>query len=72
MHRLSRLKYQQKSFDFEKNAMILTPNDQFSLHIKGLAEGLQIGNIARVSVEQYYIDMLVEYDSVFKPDNKVV
>ena len=72
LHRLSRLKYQQKSFDFEKNAMILTPNDQFSLHIKGLAEGLQIGNIARVSVEQYYIDMLVEYDSVFKPDNKVV
>lgn len=72
LHRLSRLKYQQKSFDFAKKAMILTPNDQFSLHIKGLAEGLQIGNIARVSVEQYYIDMLVEYDSVFKPDNKVV
>lgn len=72
LHRLSRLKYQQKSFDFEKNAMILTPNDQFSLHIKGLAEGLQIGNIARVSIEQYYIEMLVEYDSVFKPNNKVV
>ena len=72
LHRLSRLKYQQKSFDFTQNAMILTPNDQFSLHIKGLAEGLQIGNIARVSIEQYYIEMLVEYDSVFKPDNKVV
>ena len=70
LHRLSALKYRNNYFDFSSKAMILTPNEQFSLHIKGLAEGLQIGNIHRVSVEQYYIDMLMQYDKVFKPENK--
>ena len=70
LHRLSALKYRNNYFDFSSKAMILTPNEQFSLHIKGLAEGLQIGNIQRVSVEQYYIDMLMQYDKVFKPENK--
>ena len=70
LHRLSALKYRNNYFDFSGKAMILTPNDQFSLHIKGLAEGLQIGNIHRVSVEQYYIDMLIQYDVAFKPENK--
>lgn len=70
LHRLSALKYRNNYFDFSSKAMILTPNEQFSLHIKGLAEGLQIGNIPRVSVEQYYIDMLMQYDKVFKPENK--
>lgn len=70
LHRLSALKYRNNYFDFSSKAMILTPNEQFSLHIKGLAEGLQIGNIHRVSVEQYYINMLMQYDKVFKPENK--
>ena len=70
LHRLSALKYRNNYFDFSSKAMILTPNEQFSLHIKGLAEGLQIGNIHRVSVEQYYIDMLMQYDKMFKPENK--
>ena len=70
LHRLSALKYRNNYFDFSSKAMILTPNEQFSLHIKGLAEGLQIGSIHRVSVEQYYIDMLMQYDKVFKPENK--
>lgn len=42
------------------------------LHIKGLAEGLQIGSVHRISVEQYYLDMLLQYDSAFKPENKIV
>ena len=70
LHRLSALKYRNNYFDFSRKAMILTPNNQFSLHIKGLAEGLQIGNIQRVSVEQYYIDMLMQYDKEFIPKNK--
>lgn len=72
LHRLSSLQYKNRYFDFGKNAMILTPNDQFSLHIKGLAEGLQLGNIDRESVEQYYINMLLKYASEFKPDTKLV
>lgn len=72
LHRLSALKYKQRYFDFSQNALILTPNEQFSLHIKGLAEGLQIGSVHRRSVEQYYLDMLLQYDPVFKPENKIV
>lgn len=72
LHRLSALKYKQRYFDFSQNALILTPNEQFSLHIKGLAEGLQIGSVHRISVEQYYLDMLLQYDSAFKPENIIV
>jgi len=72
LHRLSSLQYKNRYFDFEKSALILTPNDQFSLHIKGLAEGLQLGNIDRESVEQYYIKMLLEYSGDFKPETKLV
>lgn len=72
LHRLSSLKYKRRDFDFSSEALILTPNDQFSLHIKGLAEGLQIGNIRRSSIESYYLEMLMEYSSDFKPANKIV
>lgn len=72
LHRLSRLKYKHRDFDFMENALILTPNDQFSLHIKDLAEGLQIGSIKRSSVEAYYLDMLMQYSTDFKPANKLV
>ena len=71
LHRLSALKYKEKGFDFGANALILTPNEQFSLHIKGLAEGLQIGSIPRISVEQYYTDMLSEYGSELKVDGRI-
>lgn len=72
LHRLSSLQYKNRYFDFSRNALILTPNDQFSLHIKGLAEGLQLGNIDRESVEQYYVNMLLKYSTEFKPDTKLV
>ena len=71
LHRLSSLNYRQKEFDFSRDAFILTPNDQFTLHIKGLAEELQIGSIPRASVEQYYIDTLLLYSPEFKLDGTV-
>ena len=64
LHRLYTLKYNHPSFDFS-NALILTPSKQFNLHIKDLADSLQIGNIERLSVEEYYIDMLNQYSSDF-------
>lgn len=70
LHRLSNLQYNHPEFDFD-NSVILTPNDQFSLHIKGLAIGLQIGNIERISVEQYYVEMLLQYSEDFKQANKL-
>lgn len=33
---------------------------------------MQIGSVHRISVEQYYLDMLLQYDSAFKPENKIV
>lgn len=70
LHRLSSLKYNHPEYDFGE-ALILTPNEQFSLHIKGLAEGLQIGFISRISVEEYYIQILSEYAIDFVPKNAV-
>lgn len=70
LHRLSSLKYNNPEYDFDK-ALILTPNEQFSLHIKGLAEELQIGFINRVSVEGYYIQILRDFDVSFVPQNAI-
>ncbi|MGN1198884.1 MAG: hypothetical protein ACI4TA_14960 [Acetatifactor sp.] len=70
LHRLSSLKYNHPEYDFSE-ALILTPNEQFSLHIKGLAEGLQIGFINRISVEQYYVQILREYSIKFVPQNTI-
>ena len=72
LHRLSSLNYKERYFDFPQNALILTPNDQFTLHIKGIAEELQIGGIQRISVEQYYTNILERYSPEFKLDRKVV
>ena len=33
---------------------------------------MQIGSVHRISVEQYYLDVLLQYDSAFKPENKIV
>lgn len=71
LHRLSSLCYRLRDFDFYENALILTPNNQFSLHIKGLADELQVGYIQRMSVEEYYIAMLSRYDVELEPKNNV-
>ena len=67
LHRLSSLKYNHPEFDFSSDALILTPNDHFTLHIKGLAESLQIGSINRTSVEKYYASVLEKYSKEMKP-----
>lgn len=71
LHRLSSLKYNQPYFDFSQDALILTPNDQFTLHIKGLAESLQIGSVNRASVEQYYQNVLEEYSKELRPSGAI-
>lgn len=71
LHRLYTLKYNHPEFDFSNNALILTPNEQFSLHIKGLADSLQIGSIDRISIEQYYLSLVLRYSKDFAPSNKI-
>lgn len=70
LHRLSAMKYNHPEYDFS-NVIILTPNENFNLHIKGVADSMQIGGILRESVEQYYIDVLMRYDKKFKPPHKI-
>ena len=71
LHRLASLNYERRNFDFNRDALILTPNENFNLHIKGLAESLQIGYIRRLSVEQYYSELLGEYSNELKPIGSV-
>lgn len=71
LHRLSNLKYNYQDYDFNSKAMILTPSDNFSLHIDSLAENLQIGAIKRISVEKYYAEMLELYSEDFKIEKKI-
>lgn len=70
LHRLYTLKYNHPEFDFN-NALILTPSDRFNLHIKGLAESLQIGNIDRVSIENYYLFITEKYGFSIPNSNKI-
>ena len=65
LQRLSALKYANESFDFER-VMILTPNNNFNVHIKGLASSLQLKYVERFSVEDYYVFLLLKYDVSFK------
>jgi DNA helicase IV len=72
LHLISSLQYRMQHFDFSREALILTPNERFNLHIQGLAEGLQISNVQRLSVEEYYIDRLTSYSESLKPSTRLV
>lgn len=71
LHRLSALSYKNKGFNFSASALILTPNEHFTLHIKGLSEDLQIRYIRKLTVEQYYLDTLLEYSKDFEIKGKI-
>lgn len=70
LHRLSNLKYNHRDYDFEK-AVILTPNENFNLHIKGLVGELQINDVDRISVEQYYLYLLSQFHVGFDMKRKI-
>lgn len=63
LHRLSVLKQDDSRHFDAGSTVILTPNSNFNTHINGLAANLQLGMIARFSVEEYYRRLLREYDS---------
>ncbi len=72
LHRLSSLKYEWPDFDFTHEALILTPNENFNLHIRGLAEELQVGAIPRISIEEYYKKLLDDYGREIKYEGDVL
>ena len=60
LHRISSLSYNSTSFD-KSSTLILTPNEKFNLHIKDIADDLQIGYIRRSTIENYYKSLISEY-----------
>ena len=70
LHRLSSLQATNPAFRSD-DALILTPNQSFNLHIDGLAESLQIQYITRYSVENYYARVLETYDPSFRVRGKI-
>ena len=65
LHRLAALQADNGAF-LPETTLILTPSHYFNLHIKGLAESLQIQYITRYSIERYYAAVLEAYDSSFR------
>ena len=61
LHRLSFWLYNNKSLKPEK-IKILTPNENFNVHIGGLHSQLNLGAIEIMSVDQYYSCLLDKYD----------
>ena len=61
LHRLSFWLYNNKSLKPEK-IKILTPNENFNVHIGGLHSQLNLGAIEIMSVDQYYSLLLDKYD----------
>ena len=62
LHRMSYLRENSPSYNF-RNAVILTPNERFNMHISSVVEGLQLDDIRRISVEKYYTEALSLYSA---------
>ena len=70
LHRLSFWLYNNKSLKPEK-IKILTPNENFNVHIGGLHSQLNLGAIEIMSVDQYYSWLLDKYDFELSYHKKV-
>lgn len=70
LHRLSFWLYNNKSLNPEK-IKILTPNENFNVHIGGLHSQLNLGAIEIMSVDQYYSRLLDKYDAELSYHNKI-
>lgn len=70
LHRLSFWLYNNKSLKPEK-IKILTPNENFNVHIGGLHSQLNLGAIEIMSVDQYYSWLLDGYDTELSYHKKI-
>lgn len=70
LHRLSFWLYNNKSLKPE-NIKILTPNENFNVHIGGLHSQLNLGAIDIMSVDQYYSWLLDRYDTELSFHKKI-
>ncbi len=70
LHRLSYWLYNNKSLSTDK-IKILTPNENFNIHIGNLHSQLKLGHIEILSVDQYYSLLLDKYDKELSYHKKV-
>lgn len=70
LHRLSFWLYNNKSLHPE-NIKILTPNENFNIHIGGLHSQLNLGDVEILSVDKYYNQLLEKYDKELVYDKEV-
>lgn len=70
LHRLSFWLYNNHSLNSEK-IKILTPNENFNVHIGGLHSQLNLGAIEIMSVDQYYSLLLDNYDKELSYHKKI-
>jgi len=71
LHRLSYLRYNYKKEMPIEGIKIITPNQDFNAFINELSVQLEIDNIQKLSVEEYYIDLIKRYNRNAEVDNKV-
>lgn len=64
LHRLANLKFNNRDFDWS-NVVIITPNRDFTLFIDELSKDLGINEIRRITLPEYYIDVISRYHKDF-------
>ena len=60
LHRLSYLKFNNKGLDLSR-IKIITPNRLFDMHVDNLSRELGVGRIRRLTMEEYYCQLLSLY-----------
>ena len=70
LHRLSYMKYNNPKMSW-KPVKIITPNDFFDKYIEDLSSQLELTDIDRLSVDEYYVDIIKRYNSQYNFDSKV-
>lgn len=64
LHRLANMKYNQPKYDWSK-VKIITPNKDFTLFIDELSRNLRIDEIEKITLQEYYLQLLQKYDNQF-------
>ena len=70
IRRLAELNYKNPNFDFGK-ALILTPNEHFNTYLRSIVESQRLGFIPRLTVDEYYKNMLKKYSDDLAPERSL-
>ncbi|MDY3739639.1 MAG: AAA family ATPase [Selenomonadaceae bacterium] len=70
LHRLSVLQFNNNNLPLNK-IKILTPNSDFNLYINNLSLSLGLNKIERISVDDYYINLIKKYSHEIQIDSNI-